>query len=419
MTETVDTPTQSLALRKTLVPSALAELGVRIGQEPDTGMQVIVIPPEVRQACNVLMPVSSFAQADPNWTPSVHVVALNPDPQNGPHFYSNASWRGRIAPTKQALELLAKAAGVLYTRTARVPRGELADGEAFAYRATIGIRRSDGTVEELVREKGYESEVEHQEIVDAVLRSDKYQTAEARNAEVRKRWLQEQKFAKAKTESKAVLRAIRAALQIPHQFTPADAAKPFVVVGFSFTPDYDDVEVKRALVAAGLNAHVQMYGDRGAVSGELEAGVTDPEPPAAGAVEAPDAAAAEAGSSVTGPAADGDQQAEGAAETPAASSAPGPVFTGEEPPPPDKAPQAAPKKPTLKAAADTVIPDGMGRYAGRTIQQVHKDENDPAYLSFLVFFPWDYHDPDAAEAIRLAARVYCEKQLPTLLKTDS
>ena len=38
--------------------------------------------------------------------------------------------------------------------------------------------------------------------------------------------------------------------------------KPFLVVGFNFTPDYSDPIVKRALVAVGLNAGAAIYGGR-------------------------------------------------------------------------------------------------------------------------------------------------------------
>lgn len=258
-------------IRPVPVPTALREVGVFVGQDTASGLAVVSIPAQVRERFNVLDPVQSFAQADPNWTPAIRVVELNPD-KEGPHFYTNSSWRGKVAPTKPALELLAKAGGVLYTRTERVPRDQLNPGELFAYKATIGIRRSDGTIEEVSREKGYNEEAEREEIIDGVRRAKAWENGSPTNrpkfiegtpdfdAEVRKRWLQEQRYAQGKTESKAILRAIRAAFQVPQQITPADAAKPWLVIGYSFTPDYDDAEIKRALVAAGLNAQAAIYG---------------------------------------------------------------------------------------------------------------------------------------------------------------
>lgn len=261
-----------IAVRAVPVPTALREVGVFVGQDTASGMAVVSIPAAVRERFNVLDPVQSFAQADPNWTPAIRVVELDPNANGGPHFYSNSSWRGKVAPTKPALELLAKAGGVLYTRTERVPRDQLNPGELFAYKATIGIRRSDGTIEEVSREKGYNEEAEREEILDGVRRAKAWENGQSTNrpkyvegtpefdAEARKRWLQEQRYAQGKTESKAILRAIRAAFQVPQQITPQDAAKPWLVIGYSFTPDYDDHEIKRALVAAGLNAQAAIYG---------------------------------------------------------------------------------------------------------------------------------------------------------------
>jgi hypothetical protein len=261
---------------------------------------------------NVIDPVTSLTQADPNWTPRISVVELNPA-KDGPHYYEQAG--RKLAPTKQALETLAKGAGVLYTKTERVPKADLDEGEV-GYRATIGIRRSDGTVEEIRREKVWVKEAERAEVEQAVTDAKLYENGQrtskprfdvpgsaAWKAEVEKRWLRELRDRYGKTESKAVLRAIRAALQIPHTFTPADAAKPFLVIGFNFTPDYNEPDIRRALVAAGLNASAAVYGgsdDRlNRETGEL----TTP--------AAPTPVDADTEAEVPAPASVGDPQAEG------------------------------------------------------------------------------------------------------------
>jgi hypothetical protein len=308
-------------ITQTPVPQFLEAIGVHFLYDEVTNARIVAIPGEVRSKVNVIDPVTSLVQADPNWTPRISVCELNPS-KDGPHYYQQAG--GKLAPTKQALEVLAKGAGVLYTRTDRIPKAELDEGE-IGYRATIGIRRSDGTVEELRREKVWVEAAERQEVEDAVTAARAYENGQRTNkpkwvpdsdewrAEVQKRWLRELRDRYAKTESKAVLRAIRAALQIPHTFTPAEAAKPFLIVGFNFTPDYDDVEVKRMLVAAGLNAQAAMYGPSApterinTTTGEITSGADSP------TTDAEEAAAP------------GDQQVEAAASdplTPAAASAP-------------------------------------------------------------------------------------------------
>lgn len=243
-------------VRPVPIPRELQELGVRIAEEEDTGLRVIVLPAAVRQAVNLLTPVSSWNQADPNWTPSISLVQLD----EAAHTYPLPG--GKKGLNKQALETLGKCAGVLYTRTARVPHHELQPGEDYAYRATVGFRRSDGTIDEVTRERGFQREAEQADIEGAVRSSERYPTPEAQAAEIRKRWIAELRFGPAKTESKAINRALRAGLAIPAAVDRGALAKPFLVVGFNFSPDYTDPEVKRALVAVAMNAQAAIYGGR-------------------------------------------------------------------------------------------------------------------------------------------------------------
>lgn len=245
-------------VRPTPVPRALAELGVRIGQDEDSGHAIVMIPPAVRQAVNVINPVSSFVQADPNWTPSISLVQLDKES----HSY-NVS--GKMGLNKQALETLAVAGGVLETRVRRLKQDELGPGEMWGYEATVVIRRSDGVAVPTSRTRTFNGEAEKAQIEDDVRSAKwdgkyKFDTEEKVAAECRKRWLAELRFGPSKTESKAINRAIRAALQVPTSLKPADFAKPFLVIGYSFTPDYNDAEVKRMLVAAGLGATGALYG---------------------------------------------------------------------------------------------------------------------------------------------------------------
>jgi hypothetical protein len=258
MSEQTETKGQELerVVSAVPVPRQLQELGVKIGRDETSGMTVVMIPPQVRQAMNVIHPVSSIAQADPNWSPAISVVQLDKDL----HTYPVS---GKNGLNKQALETLAKAAGVLYTRTARVPNTELGPGELWAYRATVGFRRSDGTIDEVTRERGFVEAAERTDIEAAVSKGNKFGEAGSPQwkAEVEKRWLAELRFGRAKTESKAINRALRAGLQVPTSLDAKDLAKPFLVIGYNFTPDYDDVETKRILVAAGLNAQAAIYGE--------------------------------------------------------------------------------------------------------------------------------------------------------------
>lgn len=239
------------------IPTVLQDLGVRIAEE-ESGLRVIVLPPDVRKQVNLLTPVSSWNQADPNWSPSISLVQLDVPS----HTYPLPG--GKLGLNKQALETLGRCAGVLYTRTARIPRDELQEDEMWAYRATVGFRRSDGTIDEVTRERGFNREAEQLDIEQAVRGSEKWRgkSRELQDAEIKKRWIAELRFGPGKTESKAINRALRAGLAMPTSVQSGDLAKPFLVVGFNFTPDYNDPDVKRALIAVGMNAEQAIYGGR-------------------------------------------------------------------------------------------------------------------------------------------------------------
>lgn len=371
-------PARSLSAMQ--VPPSLQAVGVQVFEDPETGYRAVVIPPEVRQKVNVLMPVTSFAQADPNFTPSVRLVQLDP----AVHAYEQAG--RKLAPSKQGLEVLAQCAGILYSRADRIPRADLFEGQRYGYKGVIGIRRSDGTVEEISREYAWNEDAERAEIEEAVWKSARQhpewkqwqvngQKASPEQLgglvaeEIRKRWLKELKDGAAKAESKSILRAIRAALQIPHTFTPQEFAKPFVVIGYSFTPNYDDPETKRLLVEHGLSARGSLYG-QGSVEPRpenvLEAGESTFAPRTAALLdslrderEASPPPAPPSGPSPPAP--------------------PAPEFSGDEPG--DEPEGELPEEDEIAAAAAMVLPDAFKKHAGKTIRQVY--EADPGYVRWL------------------------------------
>jgi hypothetical protein len=230
------------------VPSALQAAGVQVVEE--AGRRGVIIPPALRKQANVLEPITEVAAADPNWTPSVRLAELDPEM----HAYNQ---QGKKALNKQGLEVLAELAGVIRIDTQRMARSELADTEKFGWKATVHIRRSDGTVKPISASKTWDQEVEYEELRDAATTKGE--------ADLKKKWLNERKHASRKTESKAILAAIRGALHVPHGFTPAQFQKPFVVIGYAFTPNYDDPATREILIRHGLGAGSEMFG--GAAAG--------------------------------------------------------------------------------------------------------------------------------------------------------
>jgi hypothetical protein len=237
------------------LPDAVQQLGVEM-REHD-GVRAVFFPQELRGRVNVLLPVAEVAQADPHFSPSIRLVELEKER----HTYAQGN--NRNALSKQGLEILANTAGIFDTQATKIPTGELDEGE-IGYAASIKIRRSDGTIDTITRTKIVDREVEAAKIADEVsgwmTRNNK--TQEQGKAEYKKRWLKERGDMHAKCESKAVLRAIRAALQIPHVFTDAEMKRPFLVIGYSFTPDWSDPQTRQILVSHGPSAGTRCTGQR-------------------------------------------------------------------------------------------------------------------------------------------------------------
>ncbi len=355
----------------------LAAAGVQIREDESGRYRSIEFPEALKQKFNILLPVAEVVQADPNYTPSIRAANLQPTDS---YFYNQGTQSNpRWAPLKQALEVLADLAGVQLATVRPLSMLDLApypEG-SFGYSATITIRRSDGTPRTITRSRIWNADVEREKIIAQVAKADG-KSDDWKQAEFRRRWLQEREHGPAKTESKAVLRAIRAALQIPHTFSAADAKKPFVVVGYSFTPDYSDPEVRRLVIERGLSAGEQVFGSQPAAGPLPETGGED------GA--APDGADTAAPSG------------EGADPQPAA---PSPAFEGEEPavePEPEKEPE-----PAQLDEADFVLPAQFTRYAGKTLAEIDSDE----YLAWLA------SDAVKDEPTRAAAKAFVAARAKT------
>lgn len=236
-----------LVKREVQLSPVLIDAGVRIA-EHEGGVRSITFPDALHEKFNVLLPTQEIVQALPVYRPSIRAIKLRPEPNAG-HFYEQR--KGVLAPTKQALESLADTAGIRVARARPLTKDEVSsypDG-SIGYEATITLRRSDGTPQTITRTKIWNREVERAKVEQGA----------KDQADFRRKFLIECEQAPAKTESKAVLRAIRAALQIPHTFTPAEAARPFIVVGYDLSLDWEDAETRRLVIENGLAGERSLY----------------------------------------------------------------------------------------------------------------------------------------------------------------
>lgn len=81
----------------------------------------------------------------------------------------------------------------------------------------------------------------------------------------------------ANAETKAMLRAVRAALKLRPTYTRAELAKPFVVPHLDFIPDYSDPEIRRMAMRQALSAQYSLYGGQQPALAPPQAHIVDAE----------------------------------------------------------------------------------------------------------------------------------------------
>jgi hypothetical protein len=359
------------------ISPALAEAGVYVAET--NGVRHVHFPDELRARFNVLQPVTAVVAADPLWSPSVRAVALDVGDQQGrgsPHVYPGTR-RGMLALSKLGNALLADAAGVRVAHTEPFHEG-LRDRQ-FGWRATVEVRMGDGTWKHVTESHVTDLDDELEAIEAQVLKSAAYDVEQGRDpwpeakitARTRERWIKEKPHFQAKGETKAVLRAMRLIMQVQHEYPAAALARPFLVVGFSMTPDYSDPDVRRMLLEAGVAGTSRAYGRRAATELVELPGTVEPvvDVPMRGEDDVVDAPPVDTPTPPAEPAFD-----------PATEPAP-PVVTPPAPVPPAEHPGSG--SDAAKFAEAGRYPIRMGKHKGKAIAQLDAEADGRAYLEWL------------------------------------
>jgi len=253
----------------------------------------------------LLMPqvTRTIDQDFPMWSLDVAVVNIDPDNDNMVYPVKtkrkqdkSGEWYDHpesVALQKPALDLLCAAGDIA---TMAEPAKENTDAR-IVYKAVAAMNNPSGGLRPAVRTRIWKASVERQDCMDQAISTidfyikKKWKGCTAANrdekidAEFRKRWIKEQRDAEAKTESKAIARAVRALVGLQSNFKPEELRKKqFAIIKFSFTPDTSDPDIKRMVVMAGLQAQRQVFGPA-AIDG-LAALLLDAPQPTAGALAA-------------------------------------------------------------------------------------------------------------------------------------
>lgn len=244
---------------------AASSLGIL--QESGGALMIDLSSARLAEQFNVLAPAATVIQADPNFTPSVSVVALTPD-----DFYeiekpkaasgNFAAKPGASALTKRALDVIGKQAGIEDLGPEVKRFGDRLENLEVTWRARV--RRPDGTFQMLAGTREW-IEADELELFEATAPEWARETP-AKWAKYRaENWLGRiKKHRLGMTETKARLRAYRQALTLKSKYGPDETAKPFLVVSTTFTPDTSDLRVLGMLMGQGAEATNLLYGPQAA-----------------------------------------------------------------------------------------------------------------------------------------------------------
>ena len=258
--------------------------------------------------CNLLLPVSTEAQLNPFYALTVMEVKADLSENSGDIFKVGSIntgkkgsdgkdiWAETFSPAKPLLMKLATAAGIQFDPNNTY--GTRPSKNTYKAKAFGAMRLPDGTAKTHCDEKLIDLDDEEdrfrlefmdksiQGITDSkaaqeaakLFKGEWIETTNKWNKKVqaykiadedRKTYIDRsvmvnmsllRKTAAEKAMSGAILRVIRALIGMKGQYTKEELGRAFAVPRVTFSPDYNDPDVRRAMLAQGLNSVSNMFG---------------------------------------------------------------------------------------------------------------------------------------------------------------
>lgn len=210
----------------------------------------------------LLLPTVTKLTSDDSLIYGLDVTEVEINPDSPSMVYDN---KGKDALTKVALDRLAAAAGISVSSRRTDDRS---NREYASYEATAMIANPGG--EPIVRVANREWDgrdaaerirIECENYVEKGNRGlSDAEFERAVDRRFREEMLREREISRAKTETKAINRAIAMILGVPRSF-PRGVLKThkFAVAKFVLAPDMSDPDIKQAVIAAGFGARHALY----------------------------------------------------------------------------------------------------------------------------------------------------------------
>lgn len=190
-----------------------------------------------------------------------HIVRLETIHPKKDDFYEQGSG---LAPNKQLLLKVADAGGLRWDPDRCGYETNLPTIKVF--KAVGHTRLADGSFKAIIGHKEVDLEVEIGEIeerAESLLvgprNNKRAASAEEKASYVKKETLRIKKHAGSNCETKAYLRAVRAAFQLPGTFTSEEIKKPWLIPRIDFQPDFSNPQIQSQMIDRGVSAAGELY----------------------------------------------------------------------------------------------------------------------------------------------------------------
>ncbi len=261
------------------------------------------------KGANLLMPSIHIAGLSEFHAPVIETVQASITPDDGDVYEDTVT--KKLRPTKQLLMKLSFCAGIIWSPTETKRTDNRSDRNYISFQAVGGIKKADGTPVFFKAEYDMDFEVIEYELRALYEGKTKWLKKKENGHEreytatekkeyvdycVTRDLIQKRKHGVKLCEAGAMNRVVREILGLKQGYTKEELSKPFVMARIVFRPDYNDKEVKKALIDAHIKSMMGIYGP-GTLDNSIQAAETiditpgsdDPDPDSTSAAQPPPA----------------------------------------------------------------------------------------------------------------------------------
>lgn len=233
-----------------------------------------------KQNANVLLPSTRIEGLSDWHEPVIDQVSLSSDPEDGDVYVQQQGNRNnatKYAITKQGLMKLSACAGIMWHPTECHRTDDRRDRNYVSFQAVGGVRKADGTPIFVKAEYDLDFDVIQDELEEQYRNKadgyekdpDKYgwwhnMSDEAQEAYIqkciRRDLLQKRKHKMKLAESGAMNRVVRSLLGLKSTYKKTELEKPFVMARIVIKPDFNDKDVRQAMITASIKSITGVYG---------------------------------------------------------------------------------------------------------------------------------------------------------------